>query len=173
MQTLCLTTEESPLINSVFMATERTIPAGPLAQWLTQNGRGSKAELAKKLKLSSGQAVITNWLKRGTVPLSRFEEVCAAIGMSEDRYRSLAGLKIKGSAQADLDSAELLSHFEALPPGLRAYVTRKARRLREIYDGHPILREVFTPPKDPARNKEWEREIEALMLKLQRDDDAE
>lgn len=148
----------------------RTIQPTPLRYWLAQQKRGAKAELAKKLKLGS-PAVLTNWLSRG-IPLHAFPDVCAAIGMSEDRYRAQAGLTPKGRVQGELDSAELLAHFEALPPGLRAYITRKTRKLHEVWESNPILRDVFTPPKDRARYREWEREIEALILRLRPDDNS-
>lgn len=146
---------------------DRTMPAGPLQQWLTQKGRGSKSALATKLKLEN-QAVLTNWLSRG-IPLHRFHDVCEAIGITENRYRAEAGLNVRGKVQGELDTTELLSHFEALPVGLRAYIVRKARLLREIWDSNPILHAVFTPPKDVTRYREWEREIEALILKLKPD----
>lgn len=146
------------------MGTARTVNSMPLKNWLGQQGHGSRARLAKRLKLKD-QAVLTNWLSRG-IPLHAFPEVCEAIGMSEDRYRSMAGLPVKGRVQGDLDAPALMADFDKLPPGLRGYIARKARELREIWEQNPVLHVVFTPPKDPSRYREWEREIEGLIQKL-------
>lgn len=140
----------------------RTISAGPLQSRLSQEGRGAKAEFARKMNLES-QAVVTNWLRRG-VPLHKLKAVCKALDISEDRYRFEAG-ETDGHA-GQLSDDELIRDIESLPPGLREYIARKARELREVWDKHPILRTIFTPPKNGDSYKAWEREIDALMFKL-------
>lgn len=141
------------------------VPTGPLAQYFADKGHGEKRRIAKILGYVD-QQVITNWLSRGNIPLAMFPAVCKAIGLTEDQYRARAGLTIRGRLQGEIDAPTLLADFEKLPAGLRAYVAKKARELHEIWEQNPILHEVFTPPKDPARYAQWEKDIEALIYRL-------
>lgn len=149
----------------------RTVSAGPLHQYFADKGRGEKTAVRKRMGLRDPQ-MITNWLKRG-IPLNQLPALCDAIGMTEDAYRVRAGLPPKGAVQSALDSPAIVADIEKLPPGLRAYIGKKARQLRELWENNPILHEVFTPPKDPARYAQWERDIEALIHRMRPDDASE
>lgn len=129
-------------------------------------GKFTKAGAAKKLNVLSQH--ITNWLRRG-IPATRLHDVADLCGLDTDAYRLEAGLPTarRQPKQGKLATHALVSDFEALPDGLQTYVSRKASELRRLYEGLPVwLREKMEPPKDPAKYREWERDIEALMFKF-------
>lgn len=163
-------------VNFTFMAESgETLPAGPMLKRL--RARGDKAALC--LKLSISQATLSNWLKRG-VPKGRVAEVADALSMTTERYYFEAGRPLAGTGrkQGQLDTPMLVSDFEALPGGLRAVISNKARELRELLDSVPEnLKPLFssTPPTDPDSYRQWEASIEdalAALTKRKPDDPA-
>lgn len=171
MQTVCLTNRARGAINFAFMkfSAEDDEPSDisglPLKARLSKQ-RGDKNKFAARMSISAAR--LTNWFSRG-IPPKQFPKVCAKLGISQDVYRAEAGMPPERplrAIQGDLDAASIIADLERLPPGLRAYVARKARSLREIWDNNPILHSVFTPPKDPAAYRRWEREVEGLIHRL-------
>lgn len=72
------------------------------------------------------------------------------------------------AVQGQLQTGTLLQDFEALPPLLQEYISRKARELRKLIDGiKPEYRLLISsPPQDPEFYREWERGILALFEEL-------
>ena len=136
--------------------------AAPLLACI-EAGKFTRAEAARRLKLESVQ-IITNWLRmdRG-IPSNRLSDVAALCGLSTDDYRARAGLI--PAAPGSSNSARLIAEFEALPDGLKFYLTRKASELRRYSESlTPFQVRATIPPDDPTAYQNWERELHADML---------
>jgi len=130
--------------------------AGPLWRCISE-GKFTRAQAAKKLGLVDVQN-ITNWLSRG-IPARRLSDVADLCGLTTDDYRAQAGLRPhrQGSVAT---TTMVVSQFEALPEGLRKYVTRKIADLNGYADSLPsFLRTKLDPPLDPDEYMKWEQEI--------------
>lgn len=171
LSTPCLTEGVGPAIRFSSTMRKRTTPVHQSAMPLQKrinDGKFTKSQLAAKLDVRPQH--VTNWLSRG-IPSRRIQDVAALCGLNSDDYLREAGIESKHAApkQQKLDSPALLQDFEVLPDGLRTHILRKTRELRDLYEALPVwLRDKLVPPKDPERYREWERDIEALVLKFAR-----
>lgn len=129
-------------------------------------GDFTREDLAAELEVTV--QTITNWLSRG-VSWKGLPLVAAYCKLSTDEYLYEAGLLTKApkGRNGTIAAAALVENFSALPDFLQAYIENKTANLRRAYDGIPAwLRDKLAPPKDPVQYRQWEREIEGLMLRL-------
>jgi len=137
------------------------IPVAPLLRRL-RDRQVSQSQFA--LDQGYTPADITNWKARG-IPRAELAKVAAWCGLSIEAFIAEASGKPVAPRQLQIDTAALVANYEALPQGLKEYVARKTADLRAFVDSLPAYaREgLRQAPADPARMREWEREIEASM----------
>ncbi|MBE0615224.1 MAG: hypothetical protein IH604_16245 [Burkholderiales bacterium] len=126
------------------------------------SGRLTRAEVAKKLNLDVQN--VTNWLARG-IPAKQLPEVAALCDLSTDEYRAQAGLGVK--TRPDRPENVMAAHgYHSLPIFLQQYVLRKIDSLLRTYNAVPVeMRKKLSPPKNPEQYRQWESEIESVLLR--------
>ena len=135
--------------------------AMPLFKFIN-SGRLTRAEVAKKLNLDVQN--VTNWLARG-IPAKQLSDVAALCELSTDQYRAQAGLGVKTRPNRPEDV--MAAHgYQALPIFLQQYVLRKIDSLLRTYNAVPNeMRKKLSPPKNPEQYRQWESEIESMLLR--------
>jgi hypothetical protein len=128
------------------------------------SGRLTRAEVAKKLNLDVQN--VTNWLARG-IPAKQLPDVAALCELSTDEYRAQAGLGVKVKTRPNRPEDVMAAHgYHALPTFLQQYILRKIERLLRTYNAVPIvMRKKLSPPKNPDQYRQWESEIESVLLR--------
>jgi hypothetical protein len=139
------------------------ISAGPLISRLASRGVAQS-----KFAVDHGYkpADITNWKARG-VPRAELPKIAQWCGLTVEAYLAEASGNQTG-VQRPLEAAALLDDYNALPDGLKEIVARKAAALRRFVDAFPpFLREsLHHRPRDPAKHREWEQQIEDAIARL-------
>ena len=113
------------------MAKRKKVPekisVEPLRKWLEDPTAepGRRSTFSKNAGYSS--ATVTNWIKRGAIPRGEISRVAAHMGLTEERYRELAGAPVlRGATSKHIESASL---------------SEKARQIALAWDKLPPARQ--------------------------------
>ncbi len=138
----------------------------PVLVWIRGQKKMTEADFcANVLNISHGRW--TNWKARG-VPSSQHAAVARSIGKDIGEYLAEIGkLPPQDPKKLKVSGQKWIADFNELPDFLQAIMSKKISELRKHWEElPPWFKDKLTPPKDPIQYRQWELEIEDLILKF-------